>query len=119
MAKLFHNHFNIMISLGGTASVYLYVCVCVLIYPCEVHAQFELRQQMEDDAPLVIQDSEVFLLIIFCVCDLLAGVHRFWAGVLQTQTQDNFQMLLNTDHLLFTIKYILNLISIHYIHGIL
>lgn len=85
MAKLFHNHFNIMISLGGTASVYLYVCV--LIYPCEVHAQFELRQQMEDDAPLVIQDSEVFLLIIFCVCDLLAGVHRFWAGALQSHAR--------------------------------
>ncbi len=82
MAKLFHDHFNFMISLGGTASV----CVCVCVYPCEVHAQFELRQQMEDDAPLVIQDSEVFLLIIFCVCDLLAGVHWFWAGVLQTHT---------------------------------
>lgn len=26
-------------------------------YPCEIHSQFELREQVENDAPLVIQDA--------------------------------------------------------------
>lgn len=46
-------------------------------YPCEVHAKFELRQEVKDDASLVIQNSQVLLLIVLCVCGLIAGIHDF------------------------------------------
>jgi len=49
-------------------------------YPCEVHAQFQLGQQVKHDAPLVVQDSQVFLLILLCVCGLVAGIQSLWAA---------------------------------------
>lgn len=42
-------------------------------HPCEVHAQFELGQQVENDAPLVVQDAQVLLFIVLRVCHLFSG----------------------------------------------
>lgn len=49
-------------------------------YPCEVHAQFELGQEVQDDAALVIQDSQVLLLVVLRVCGLVAGIQGLRAA---------------------------------------
>lgn len=49
-------------------------------YPCEVHAKFQLGQEVKHDASLVIQNSQVFLLIVLCVCGLVAGIQGFLAA---------------------------------------
>ena len=49
-------------------------------YPCEVHAKFELGQEVKHDTSLVIQNSQVFLLMVLCVCGLVAGIQGFWAA---------------------------------------
>lgn len=42
-------------------------------YACEVHAQFQLGEQVEDDAPLVVQDAQILLLVVLRVRHLLGG----------------------------------------------
>ena len=46
-------------------------------HPCEVHAQFELREQVEDDAPLVVQDTQVLLFVILRIRHLFSGADVF------------------------------------------
>lgn len=46
-------------------------------YPREVHAQFELREQVENDAPLVVQDTQVLLFVILRICHLFSGADVF------------------------------------------
>lgn len=46
-------------------------------YPCEVHAQFELGEQVENDAPLVVQDTQVLLFVILRICHLFSGADVF------------------------------------------
>lgn len=46
-------------------------------HPCEVHAQFELGEQVEDDAPLVVQDAQVLLLVVLCIRYLFRGADVF------------------------------------------
>lgn len=58
------------------------LCVWVCTYPCEVHAQFELGEQVEDYTSLVIQHSQFLFLIVFSVCSLLTGVHCVCTRVL-------------------------------------
>lgn len=50
-------------------------------YSREVHAQFELGQQVEDDASLVIQDAQVLLIVVLCVRYLFRGVDVLQPGV--------------------------------------
>lgn len=40
----------------------------------------ELGQEMNDDASLVVLDSQVLLLVVLCVCGLIAGVRGVWAA---------------------------------------
>lgn len=42
-------------------------------YPGQVHPQFELGQQVENDAPLVVQDPQILLLVVLRVRHLLTG----------------------------------------------
>ena len=51
-------------------------------YPCEVHAQFELGQEVKHDVALVIQNSQVLLLMVLCVGGLVAEVRGLWAAAL-------------------------------------
>lgn len=51
-------------------------------YPCEIHSQFELREQVENDAPLVIQDAQVLLFVVLRIRHLLTGADVFQPWVL-------------------------------------
>lgn len=53
------------------------VCSVSACYPSEVHAQFELGEQVEDDAPLVVQDTQVLLFVILRICHLITGADVF------------------------------------------
>lgn len=56
-------------------SLYLYLLLTP--YPCEVHAQFELGEQVENDAPLVIQDAQVLFFVVLCIRHLFSGADVF------------------------------------------
>lgn len=49
-------------------------------YSREVHAEFELRQEVIDDASLVVQSSQFLLLVVLCVRGLVAGIQGFGAA---------------------------------------
>ena len=51
-------------------------------YPRQIHAQFELGEQVEDDAPLVVQHPQVLLLVVLHVRHLLPGSDVLQARVL-------------------------------------
>lgn len=51
-------------------------------YLCEVHAKFELGQEVKDHVSLVIQNSQVLLFIVLCVCGLVIGIQGVWPAVL-------------------------------------
>lgn len=52
-------------------------------YPRQIHAKFELGQQMDDDASLIIQNSQLLLLLlIFCVCGFVVGIYGVWVAYL-------------------------------------
>lgn len=58
-------------------------------YPSEVHAQFELGEQVEDDAPLVVQDTQVLLFVILRIRHLITGADVFQpCGVLHKQEEN-------------------------------
>ncbi len=52
---------------------YSHESVVSVPYPCEVHPQFELGEQVENDAPLVVQDTQVLLFIVLCIRHLISG----------------------------------------------
>lgn len=56
-------------------------------YPCEIHSQFELREQVENDAPLVIQDAQVLLFVVLRIRHLLTGADVFQPWVLQRKQE--------------------------------
>ena len=49
-------------------------------YSCQVHAQFELGEEVNDDASLVVQNSQVFLIIVLCVCGLVIRMYGVWTA---------------------------------------
>lgn len=63
------------------------------VYPGQVHAQFELRQQVEDDAALVVQDAQVFLFIVLRVRHLLRRADVIQPSVLLTKSEKEENLL--------------------------
>ena len=49
-------------------------------YLCQVHAKFELGQEVNDDGLLVIQNSQVLPFIVLCVCVFIVGIEGIWAA---------------------------------------
>lgn len=51
-------------------------------YLCEIHAKFELGQEVKDHISLFIQNSQVLLLIVVCVCGLIIDIQGVWPAIL-------------------------------------
>lgn len=62
-------------------------------HPREVHPQFELGQQVKDDAPLVVQDAQVLLVVVLRVRHLLTGTDVLQPGVVLPKHEQKHKLL--------------------------